>query len=50
MAKQSAIKKTTEDVIIDDAVEYINDKIGSTYYKTAIDVGEYVLEFSNFIS
>jgi hypothetical protein len=43
MAKQSAIKKTTEDVIIDDAVEYINDKIGSTYYKTAIDVGEYVL-------
>jgi len=43
MSKQIANKKTTEDVIIDDAVKHINEIIGSTYYQTAIDVGEYVL-------
>ena len=42
MSKQIANKKTTEDVIIDDAVKHINEIIGSTYYQTAIDVGEYV--------
>jgi hypothetical protein len=38
MAKPVSSKK-----IIDDAVKYINGKIGSAYYQTAIDVGEYVL-------
>ena len=38
MPKQIASKE-----IIDDAVKHINEIIGSTYYQTAIDVGEYVL-------
>jgi len=43
MSNEITSKKTTEDAIIKEAVEYINEKIGSSYYKTAIDVGEYVL-------
>ncbi len=43
MTKEITSKEKTEDVIIKEAVEYINEKIGSSYYKTAIDVGEYVL-------
>jgi hypothetical protein len=43
MTKEIESKKVIEEAIIKEAVEYINEKIGSTYYKTAIDVGEYVL-------
>ena len=35
---------TEEIAKIDEAVQYINEKIGNRYYETAIDVGNYVLK------
>jgi hypothetical protein len=33
-----------EKILINEAVNYINDKIGNSYYNTAVEIGDYILK------